>query len=83
MKIKSSFLFYFFLLLVLVGLLIIFITPSHTEQCSEDLVMCLQSGTDQGWFGKILSNLGCVLSNFGCVMRSFGEVYFKWRVKTF
>jgi len=71
MKSKSGFLFYFFLLFVLVGLFIIFITPSYTGQCSEDLVACLEKNAGLGWFKKMFSNLACVLSNFGCVMRSF------------
>ena len=68
---KSSFIFYFFLVLILGGLLTIFLTPAYTDMCSQGLLACLKETESKEGLGKMGSNFGCVLSNFGCVIRSF------------
>lgn len=73
---KSGLIFYSLLVLILGGLLIIFLTPTYTDMCSQDLLVCLQEDGEQSGLSRLTTNLGCAISNFGCVIKSFFGSWF-------
>ena len=65
-------LIWWFILLTFIALLVfisaLFLTPSFTQKCSADLLMCLDQVYDFPWYQRLWNILGCVFHNVTCVL---------------
>lgn len=57
-----------FIGVVFVGLAVIFLTPSLTGECSDQLIMCLEENASLGFWSKLWHTLTCVYYNVICVL---------------
>ena len=62
-----AFLLIFVAILVFVAAL--FLTPSFTQTCSENLLICLDQTYDAPWYQRLWSALNCAFQNVGCVLK--------------
>ena len=46
----------------------LFLTPSFTRHCTEDLFICMEDASKNGFWQKLWSNLSCVYHNVVCVL---------------
>ena len=46
----------------------LFLTPSFTQHCTEELFMCMQQAQDYGFWSKLWAHLCCVYHNVICVL---------------
>lgn len=62
-----------FLFLVFVALLIfiaaLFLTPSFTRTCSDQLLGCLDWAYDFPWYQRLWYSLQCAFKNVVCVLK--------------
>ena len=46
----------------------LFLTPSFTQRCTDDLLMCVETAKAAGFWGRLGALLLCVYHNVVCVL---------------
>ena len=54
--------------LIFLTLTVIFLTPSLTAMCTDDLLICLEDAKRLSFGAKLVHHLGCVFHNVICVL---------------
>lgn len=53
---------------IFIFLTALFLTPSFTHICTEELLMCVEQSNSLGFFSRLYANLLCVFHNVVCVL---------------
>lgn len=74
-KFKISWLIYFFIILLMGLTAWLFLTPSLTDACSDELIACMEPMVKEGFWVKMCTGFGCVGKNVVCVFGQLGTLF--------
>jgi len=57
-----------FIVFLLIFVAALFLTPSFTQHCTEELFICASQAQNAGFWYKLWLHLGCVYHNVVCVL---------------
>ncbi|MBQ3696136.1 MAG: hypothetical protein II938_04135 [Alphaproteobacteria bacterium] len=59
---------YLVVIAIFVFLTALFLTPSFTVHCTDELLVCVENGKNASFGGRLWAHLGCVYHNVICVL---------------
>ena len=72
---KKHFLGYSFLIFILLFIVVLFMTPAVTDECSDKIFECLENITALSFWEKVKLGMSCFFSNLICVFGNVGNLF--------